>query len=337
LKYFKFVILALTLIFILLVTPGCRNVNTSSVNTIKGPRLGTWISYMNLNNANSAISGIVADTHGGVWFSYYNSGLSYFDGNNWETFTTADGLADNSIKDMTIDQSGNIWFAHSDKVSKFDGARWSIYQRGQRFYENGTNVIQTPSIAVDHQGNLWVTADGGVTRYDGHSWTNFTAKDGLADNWVRDITVDATGRVWFATENGLSSFDGNKWASYTIKQGLPHNRVNIVTFHDQALWLGTEYPASGLGITEYEGGGITRFDLATSTFTTYTTDNGLASNYVGTIAFDSTGSVWAASLYSHQGVSRFDGKRWVNYTTSEGLISNTDLPPIVVPDLMLET
>lgn len=52
---------------------------------------------------------------------------------------------------------------------------------------------------------------------------------------------------------------------------------------------------------------------------TFTTDNGLPSNHIYEIIEDKNGFLWVAT---DNGISRFDGKRFVNYTTKNGLPSN---------------
>ncbi len=51
----------------------------------------------------------------------------------------------------------------------------------------------------------------------------------------------------------------------------------------------------------------------------FTTDNGLPSNHVYEIAEDNNGFLW---IGTDNGISRFDGKRFVNYSTKNGLPSN---------------
>ena len=64
-------------------------------------------------------------------------------------------------------------------------------------------------------------------------------KDGLADNFVRDVVSDSYGMIWFSTINGLSRYDGYRFSSYMpISFG---GRVNDVTFvretADTTLWM----------------------------------------------------------------------------------------------------
>ena len=37
-------------------------------------------------------------------------GASRFDGKNWYTYTTADGLADNFVRAFLQDNTGQLWF-----------------------------------------------------------------------------------------------------------------------------------------------------------------------------------------------------------------------------------
>ncbi len=67
-----------------------------------------------------------------------------------------------------------------------------------------------------------------------------------------------------------------------------------------------------------DGGGVSRFDG--HTWTTYTTQRGLASNEVEAILQDREGHLWFGT--DDGGVSRFDGQTWTTYTTQHGLASN---------------
>ena len=65
------------------------------------------------------------------------------------------------------------------------------------------------------------------------------ARDGLADNFVRDIVSDSYGYIWFSTINGLSRYDGYRFSNY-----MPHlfgGRSNDISFiretADTTLWM----------------------------------------------------------------------------------------------------
>ena len=79
--------------------------------------------------------------------------------------------------------------------------------------------------------------------------------------------------------------------------------MSITVDHDDNKWFGTW------------GSGLSRFDG--KTWKTYTMADGLAGNFVFSLAVDKTGVVWAGT---NKGVSRFDGKQWKSYTPKDGLI-----------------
>lgn len=64
-------------------------------------------------------------------------------------------------------------------------------------------------------------------------------KDGLADNFVRDITTDAEGYVWISTINGLSRYDGYHLLNFLPQQwGARSSDVAMVRqTADGTLWL----------------------------------------------------------------------------------------------------
>jgi ligand-binding sensor domain-containing protein len=56
-------------------------------------------------------------------------GVYRYDGKTWTHFTTKDGLVDDKICAITLDQNGGVWFGSFDKgISRFDGHEWKSYR-----------------------------------------------------------------------------------------------------------------------------------------------------------------------------------------------------------------
>ncbi len=66
---------------------------------------------------------IAIDAQGNKWFGTYKGGVSKFDGTNWITYTTEDGLAGNIVCAIAIDAQGNKWFGTDAGVSQLSGGR----------------------------------------------------------------------------------------------------------------------------------------------------------------------------------------------------------------------
>src|SRR5215510_13913411 len=56
----------------------------------------------------SVVYDAIQDKEGFMWFATEN-GLTRFDGRNFKTFTTKDGLPDNEILKLFLDSKGRLW------------------------------------------------------------------------------------------------------------------------------------------------------------------------------------------------------------------------------------
>lgn len=66
----------------------------------------------------------------------------------------------------------------------------------------------------DKKNNYWFGSDGeGVYRYDGKTIINFTTKDGLCSDSIRQIQEDKSGNIYFSTLKGINKFDGKAIAT----------------------------------------------------------------------------------------------------------------------------
>ena len=100
---------------------------------------------------------------------------------------------------------------------------------------------------------------------------------------------DKFGFMWFGTQDGLNRYDGYKFKVFTNESGNKNSLSNnyIWSIHedkDGIMWIGSF------------GGGLTRFDPATESFTNYKNDpnnqNSVSSNDVFGIAEYPKGTLW---------------------------------------------
>jgi ligand-binding sensor domain-containing protein len=64
------------------------------------------------------VSCMAFDSQGNVWIGTLGGGVVKFDGTNWTNYTTIDGLANDNVNAIIIDDKDTKWFATSDGVSK---------------------------------------------------------------------------------------------------------------------------------------------------------------------------------------------------------------------------
>ncbi len=269
----------------------------------------------------TTVTSIVEDKSGNLWFGTYRGGVSRYerkqvavsDSNNddkrmvptaFTTFSKEQGLADNSIRCITLDKMGNLWFGTgSSGVNRYDGSTFTTFSTVHGLPGNSVR-----SIAEDRMGNMWFgTRSGGACRFDGKSFTAFSSAQGLPYHTVMVAAVDNTGGLWLGTPRGACHFDGKSFTSFTTSQGLGGNNISgIIVDTAGIIWFG----GYGGGLSRYNGRSVTSF----------TTKQGLASNSVMSIIKDKKGNIWVATKGG--GVSCYDGQSITSFTTAHGLASN---------------
>jgi ligand-binding sensor domain-containing protein len=187
------------------------------------------------------------------------------------------------VWDIKQARNGNIWFAASDGVFRFDG---------KSFTKITGQLISKPffSVLEDRKGNFWFgTYGSGFYYYDGKSFKNFTTREGLVNNSVMPIYEDKAGIIWLGTGGGVSRYDGKSFQNFTTADGLTNNDVHaIVQDKTGKIWFGTRGD-----ITIYDG----------KTFTTLTDKDGKTFRNVWAIIKDKKGNIW----FGADGLWRYDG------------------------------
>ncbi|MEM7030837.1 MAG: two-component regulator propeller domain-containing protein [Chloroflexota bacterium] len=294
----------------------------------------TWTNYSTADGlASNWVRDIVADQEGNIWVGSYgqpvaafsgcclpHSGLSKFDGTAWTTYTPADGLVDDRVTAITVDNAGNKWFGTLyDGVSKFDDSTWTTY--ASKTLANN----RIADIVVDNNNNKWFATSNGLSKFDGQFWTIY-----LAGESIPTVVIDQDGTVW-AGGNGIKKFDGTTWTTYLSEEYF----FVIAVDHDGNIWAGSDYYT---GLKKFDGTTWTTILsnieisaiavdqdgsvwIGTGKFTpprqfdgtTWTIHSGHISSIIG-IVVDSTGNKWFVSRFGE--VGKFDGTTWTIYDRS---------------------
>ena len=224
---------------------------------------GTWTGFTVLDGLGAdEVTTLHLDAIGQVWAGHLKGlplpgepvgGLSLrrLDG-SWSVFTTANGLADNSVRALASDAAGNLWAASYDKgLSLRDSSgAWTVFD-----VANGalsSNLMQALAVAPD--GTVYAgTAAGLAIRSTAGLWRTLDQTDGLPDDSVTSLVREADGRLWIGTPEGAAVL-------------APDGRLTVYRPQDGGLLPGTigamAVDAGGAPWLASQGAGIAILDAA---------------------------------------------------------------------------
>lgn len=171
-----------------------------------------------------------------------------------------------------------------------DFSGWTSYTSNG--LSDGVNAI-----AIDMQGDKWFAIFNGIIKFDGSIYTLYNdSNSALVSNRVYCISIDAQNNKWIGTDGGVSKFDGNNWTTY-----LSDTTVQAISIDPQNnIW----FSKRGYGLSKFDG----------ANWTSYSTTNcGLPSNYISTIAINNKNIKWFGDEFEGR-VTRYDDKSWNLYT-----------------------
>lgn len=260
---------------------------------------GTWAELPN-GAAFGSIQDILVDDSK-MWFASQN-GLQLFDGTNWRTLTTENGLPDNYITVVTKDNDGNLWIGTDGAgIAKRNGDQWQQYTTTDGL---GSNDIY--SICFSSDGRLTVgTHQGGFSYREADGWHVVTSS-GLVANKINAVYPEAEG-TWFATYAGIS-FRANSgaWTNYTkTSHQLPGmNARQMMVDSKGNRWF------------VFFDGGVAMLNTTTNKWTSFDSSS-LQTAHATSIMEDANGLIWVTTF--GKGIAQYNGSNWNFLAEAEGL------------------
>ncbi|MEM6645321.1 MAG: two-component regulator propeller domain-containing protein [Bacteroidota bacterium] len=260
--------------------------------------------FTNYNTTSGLPSDIVRPserTPDGVLWVGTQLGLASYDGDQWTTYGPADGLPGGYIRDLYQDEYGGLWIGTLNGLGYLDPAtkRLSVPPGAS----NAGNVY-----SIARQGDtLWLFIQReGLFRYDIPTGTYEQVDLAPNPTYGGQLLLADDGRLYVSGETGLFRFDGTDWELFVKENsGIRSNDPYYVTQGpDGAVCFGY-HSSVGFSCLQKD-----------DTFVHYSTADGLVDDAVYTVGLDANDHLW---LGTAQGFSRFDGERFINYTTEEGL------------------
>jgi len=199
------------------------------------------------------------------------------------------------------------------------GGGLSVYDESHDKWEN----INVPNGLADafvygvikaDNGDIWIATWSGANRVRGgkiedrSKWDVYTVentKGGLPNDWVYGVTQGKNGDIWFATEGGLALFRNGKWENWNHDKGIGADFEKVKNdpqFGNDPGKLSSHHAQQAKEM------GLQGVSVAYNP------------NYIIAMVVDNDGAVWVGTWGA--GLARFDGKKWRNFTMSDGLPGN---------------
>ncbi len=289
----------------------------------------------------NGINSITQTKDGHLWLGT-SAGLVRFDGNEFKAYNKGQAPSARSIVVMSVSAArhGGLWFGMERGSFGFcDGADVSMLGRE----EWGGLNMNIHSLLESREGDVWIAAETGAARLiQGKSLEPILSlAEGKSQYDVTAMCQDSKGRIWLGTsrrgmfcwENGKLSKvpdpkldelvvqcltedrEGHIWAGtqlglicYNEKfEHLPfpspwYSTRTLLADRHGVLWIGT---ASG-GLARYLNGNLTQFRKV----------DGLADDFVVSLAEDDEGSLWVGT---RNGLSQLSDVKIPTYGKGEGL------------------
>lgn len=225
----------------------------------------------------------------------------------YRTYTTSDGLAENTILKITQDKKGRLWFGTKGGLSIYDGVRFTNYTK-----EDGLAGMRVYDIYQESESIFWLAMEEGISKIEFKESKavikSFTDKQGASSKSFFAVLPDDNNFL-FAGEDGLFLYDGKSFENITNKYQLPKQFRCAIKDKEGNFWLG--------------GNNLIKLNLTNKTTTIYEEKDGLLPGRIRSIFQDKFGDIWIAS--TENGIARFLGgeNKFQYFNNKNGLPSNT--------------
>jgi len=139
-----------------------------------------------------------------MWIGRQRGGLTRLQVRNGsvtsQTYTNADGLAQNSVFVVLKSRDGSVWAGTlSGGVSRFQNGRFTTYTAA-----SGLAANTVSSILEARDGTMWFATSNGLSSLSNGQWKTYRKRDGFPSASINCLFEDSSGTLWGGTSAGLA-------------------------------------------------------------------------------------------------------------------------------------
>lgn len=270
---------------------------------------------------------IAEDRSGNLWVGTRRDGIFRLDlkPHKFRLHRAGETIPPSGVSTLTVDGAAMFWLGSTEHgLTRWDRKSDAI-KRFRHQQRNARSLAHdhVTSLALDGMGTLWVGTLGGLNRLgkDGESFDRVPLAQGdtrtSMGNQVFSLLVDDAGFLWVGGRGGVSRHDGESFKHFRHITRTPGSPAKgwihcIYQGHSRTIWLGSN------------SGGLSRYDPAGESFTTFLHDPGdpdtISNNVVFSLA-ELGGFLWVGTA---EGLNRLDpdSGKFHLFMGKEGLAGN---------------
>src|SRR5262249_15128593 len=135
---------------------------------------------------------------GTVWAGTLGGGLIRMNDDRITTYTTADGLASDTVSSVLNRADGSTWAATPNGLSAFVGGRWQVYAT-----RDGLPSNEVHCLFEDSAGTLWIGTGEGLAFLDADRLRVPDVPTRSLREQVFGLAEDRQGGLWVATSRSV--------------------------------------------------------------------------------------------------------------------------------------
>jgi signal transduction histidine kinase/ligand-binding sensor domain-containing protein len=263
-----------------------------------------------------------------------------------DRWTTADGLPNHAIDWIQRSPDGYLWLGTEGGLVRFDGVRFTPFDRNTTPALRGTAFYPTVPLHVDRQGVLWIGTSGGLVSYKDGKFTRAATAAQPDAPLLTQMAEDRAGRLWVWVQDidsPLYAIRDGRLVPPDPQSGLPAHVSAVAADPGGDVWVATvdrgllrvhEAQAMSVLTTDAIPAGVTALYVARDGVLWVGTQRGFGrlqdgrfefrhlgagglDGYVAAFAEDAAGDIWLGTV--GMGVLRWHAGRLERFDRRDGL------------------